>query len=169
MLKETIMQDETVSLETVSLEDLCGQRMLSGRGEMVLESAETSNDNAFVVVLRLDDELYWFQEDPGDGYRSSLEVIKKLHGWPNDMPPSAFVAFDPVMCSLRIRRESADPELDSTRRDEVLYGVDERTGLVLFEVGTENTNDYYPSFVHQWSPEGVLPKWLAGRPPEECP
>jgi len=161
MLKEIDMQDETVALE-----DLCGQRMLSGRGEMVLESAETSDDNAFVVVLRLDGTLYWFQEDPEDGYRSSLKAIKKLRGWPQDVPRSTFVALDPVMVTLRIRRESAEPELDSTRRDEVLYGLDERTGLVLFEVGTEDTNDYYPRFVHRWSPEGVLPKWLAGRPPE---
>jgi hypothetical protein len=42
------MQDETAALE-----DLCGQRLLSGRGEMVLESAETSDDNAFVVALEI--------------------------------------------------------------------------------------------------------------------
>lgn len=160
--------DEVVAeSDTVTLEDLCGQRMLSGRGEMVLESAETSDDNAFVVVLRLDDTLYWFQEDPSDGYRSSLGTIKKLRGWPQDMPPSAFVAFDPVMVTLRMRTEPADPQPDSSQKDEVLYGLDERTGRVLFEVGTEDIGDYYPNFVHRWSPEGVAPKWLAARPPED--
>lgn len=85
------------------------------------------------------------------------------------MPRSAFVAFDPVMVTLRIRTEPAEPQPDSTQQDEVLYGLDERTRLVLFEIGTENIADYYPSFVHRWSPEGVSPKWLAGRPPEDCP
>jgi len=131
-----------------------------------LESAGTSNDNAFVVVLRLDGALYWFQEDPADGYRSSLGISKKLLGWPQGMPPSAFVEFAPVMVTLRIRTK---PEPNSPRQDEVLYGLDERTGLVLFEVGTENINADYPSFVHRWTPEGVKPKWLASRPPEDCP
>ena len=158
------MTNESETLgDTVALKDLCGLHELSGRGEMVLKSAETSDDDAFVVVLRLDDTLYWFQEDPSDGYRSSLGVVKKLRGWPQDMPPSAFIAFAPVLITLRIRTEPEPHRLGSSQQDEVLYGLDERTGLVLFEVGTEDTDDWYPSFVHRWHPEGVEPKWLAGR------
>lgn len=157
----------TPDADTVLLKDLCGIRMLDGHGEMVLESPGTADDDTFIVVLRLDNALYWFQEDPNDGYRSALNTIKRLHSWPQDMPPSSFVAFDPIMVTLRIRTDAGP---DGTRQDEVLYGLDERTGLVLFEVGTENIDDYYPSFVHRWSPKGIEPRWLAAaggtpRPP----
>jgi hypothetical protein len=114
-------------------------------------------------VLLLDDVFYWFQEDPSDGYRSDLGVVKKLFGYPQDMPSGAFARFEPVMVTLRIRTGTEDPDIDSLRDDEVLYGLDERTGLVLFEVGTANIHDYYPYFVHNWTPEGVEAKWLAGR------
>lgn len=129
----------------VTLEDLCGLRVLSGRGEMIVD------DNAFVVVLRLDETFYWFQEDPDDGYRSSLGSVNKLLGWPQRMPTSAFIAFDPLVITLRV---CTDP------RGKVLYGVAEQTGLVLFEVGTDYSVDHYPSFVHRWEPEGVESPWF---------
>lgn len=44
---------------SVKLADLCGVRVLDGRGEFVRKS-EYASDNARVVVLRLDGDLYWF-------------------------------------------------------------------------------------------------------------
>jgi hypothetical protein len=41
-----------------------------------------------------------------------------------------------------------------------MFGVNELTGLVLFEVGTEGLDDYCPSFIHSWTPDGVSPHWL---------
>ena len=34
-------------------------------------------------------------------------------------------------------------------------GTDEATGTVLFEIGTENTDDYYPSFISYWNPPPI--------------
>lgn len=145
-------------IEKVTLESLCGLRMLDGRGSCVLgpDREAYRYENAAVVVFRLDGECYWFQEDPDDGYRSSLDHVKRCT--PDDLPPGSFVAFEPRMVSVRIRTKPAS----YGDRDEVLYGVDERTGLVLFEVGTENLDDYYPNFMHTWTPEGVAAPWLAG-------
>lgn len=111
---------------------------------MVLKGT-SGDDDAFVVVLRLDDAFYWFQEDPDDGYRSSLGAVRKLLDYPQDMPPGAFIAFDPVMVTISLEPNG----------DEILRGVDDRTGLALFAIGTENSDEYYPSFVHQWTPDAM--------------
>lgn len=44
----------------------------------------------------------------------------------------------------------------------MLYGINERTGLCVFEVGTENIADYYPRFIERWDPIGYEPWWLEG-------
>lgn len=106
-------------------------------------------------MLRLDGQCYWFQEDPDDGYRSSLGTIRRCSV--DELPPGSFVGFEPIAVMLRVRTKAAAAY---SSRDDVLYGVDERTSLVLFEIGTENIDDYYPSFVHTWTPEGASPSWL---------
>lgn len=144
-----------MSESTVTLADLCGLRMLDGRGEFVAES-EYASDSALVIVLRLDGQCFRFQEDPDDGYRSCLGTIRLCSEF--EIPPGAFISFAPIVVSLRLRTE---PASEYSRRDEVLYGVDERTSLVIFEIGTEDLDDYYPSFVHSWTPDGVAPRWMA--------
>jgi len=121
--------------DTIELPTLCGLRVLDGRGEYISEHQERS------YVLRLDGVAYQFQEDRNDGYRSSLGSVTVVD--PDSM--TAFVEFSPMVVIIRLHDD---------RSNHILYGVDERTGLVVFTVGTEDQDDYYPSFVSTWTPEG---------------
>lgn len=148
----------------VTLESLAGLHMLDARGEFVGNKEHDWQDGSpRVVLLRLDGVIYWFQEDPSDGYRSSLSHVRVAR--PDDIPDGALAAFPErlVSCALRTepnhdwywRSEADEDATYGQRRDEVLVGTDEATGTVLFEIGTENLNDYYPSFVSHWTPPEV--------------
>jgi len=143
------------------LEAMCGLRLLDGRAEFVTSAGpddHSGGDHIRVFVLRLDGAMYWFQEDPQDGYRSSLGIIKRIDV--NDLPPGSFISFPPITVECRIQTK---PEIGSYREDDYrFYGVNEQTGLVIFEVGTENYHDWYPMFVALWTPDGYHPMWLDG-------
>lgn len=136
---------------TTDLEALCGLHWLDARGEIIGTKKEWDDDAPRVVVLRLDGILCWFQENPSDGYRSSLSHVRIAE--PGDLPSGALAAFPKRLVSCQVRKQPVDPWPDSYPRfDHVLMGTDEATGTLLFEIGTENTDDYYPSFISHWSP-----------------
>lgn len=136
-------------MTAVGLDALCGLRMLDARGEFVgVPTHDFAADNPRVVVLRLDGDLYWFQEDPDDGYRSSLSHVRIAV--PEDLPSGSLAEFPPRLVSCAVRDK---PHHDyGLQLDNVLVGTDEATGTVLFEIGTENIDDYYPCFVSRWTP-----------------
>ncbi len=145
-----------VHVEYVELESLVGLHVLDGRGEFVgAREGEWHDQSPRVFVLRLDGVLYWFQENPSDGYRSSLSHVRICEA--TDLPPGSFATFPPMLVSVRLQTQ---PEPDSYRkRDHRLYGVSEATGRIVFEVGTTNTDDYYPNFVARWEPNGYEADW----------
>ena len=146
-----------MSAVQIELEALVGLRVLDGRGEFIGEKRDYYSDRApTVFVLRLDGVLYWFQEDPDDGYRSSLNYVRTAEI--GDLPPGSFVEFPPMTVNVGI--QTRPPAGDYSTRDYRLYGVNEATGLVVFEVGTTNLDDYYPSFTARWDPNGYEPYWL---------
>jgi hypothetical protein len=139
----------------VDLSELCGLRWLDARGEFVGAREDKYDDAPRVVILRLDGTLYWFQEDPSDGYRSSLSHVRVA--LPDDLPAGCLAAFTARLVSCAVRTKSFDERFhDPERRDEVLIGIDEATGSVLFEIGTEHVDDYYPSFISYWMPPEAL-------------
>jgi hypothetical protein len=144
---------------SVNLADLVGTHVLSGRGEFVSpDRAEWADRDATVVVWRLNDVLYAFHEDPSDGYRSSLADVLIIQ--PEDIPGDAFAVFDPMVVEARLCTRVVDW---SSSRDEVLYLVRESDDLVIAEIGTTQIDDYYPSFHHTWTPEGVRAPYLAAK------
>lgn len=82
------------------------------------------------------------EEDPSDGYRSSLDTIRVLTGdeakLKNTFPPQRVVA-----------------RLSSGSNADMVVFCDANTGKVVIEVGTVNTDDYYPCFVAHFSPENM--------------
>ncbi len=143
----------------VSLESLTGTKTLDARAEFIGTKRDQYTDDPRVVVYRLDGVLYWFQEDPSDGYRSGLDHARVAS--PDELPPGSMAEFSPIVVELRVRNERVDgPNSWYKHEDEVLYAVVERTGLVVFEVGTVEVDDYYPGFVSSWTPDGDAPKWL---------
>jgi len=95
--------------------------------------------------FRLDGKVYLAIEDPSDGYRSSLASLAQFE----DEVPMENV-FPAVQVLARHR-----PAGRYGREADILELIDIKTGAVVLEVGTDNTNDYYPSFVASFSPENM--------------
>lgn len=121
-------------------------------GERVLDAVDTSTEqvkkwgdhfeNANVMRFRLDGKVYTAVEDPDDGYRSGLERL-----YAADEPISN--VFPP--CKVLVRRKRDD----NYGKNDTLEMIDMVTGKVVLEVGTDNCDDYYPSFVANFTPENM--------------
>lgn len=94
--------------------------------------------------FRLDGVVYVAIEDPSDGYRSSLGELKV------DDARSMTNVFSPVKVIGRHRTKGK-----YHGEDDVLELVDSVTGAAVVEVGTDNCDDYYPSFVANFRPEAM--------------
>lgn len=126
-------------------------------GIHVIDARAQTDGAGRAVYYRIDGIIHAFIEDPDDDYRSSLrEVMRWDHGDVSrfDTP---FAVFEPIVCNLILRERSADPYTDGCY---IIAAINERTGLVMFEVGTDNIHDWYPSFVSYWHPDGSSPAWL---------
>lgn len=98
------------------------------------------------IRFRLDGTVYVAVEDPGDGYRSCMKSLIVAE----DIVP--LNTFSPVLVIGMHRGES------SSRYDhahDILELVDAETLCLVLEVGTENTDDYYPIFVASFHPEAM--------------
>jgi hypothetical protein len=130
--------------EHVSLEDLLGEGVLDAV-DMYVESRKqygSHYEDCQMVSFRLNDKVYVAIEDPSDGYRSCLEDL--------------FVSTDPVTNVFpAVRVIGRMKEHSHYGQNEILELVDAVTGGVVLEVGTENSDDYYPGFVGSFSPENM--------------
>jgi hypothetical protein len=97
-----------------------------------------------VFRFTLDGITYVATEDPDDGYRSSLRTFA-VSAEPTKN------AFPPVAVTGRMK---SDTQYESNH---TLQLVDDVTGEVVLEVGTDNVGDYYPGFVAEWRPELLAP------------
>ena len=131
----------------MKLEDLVGRHILTGvdlavaAGEPRWEGDRP--DDCETVTFVLDGVTYRVREDPDDGYRSSMRDIAIV------TDPVANV-FAPVAVLWRMG-ESREYE-DGCDALELL---DEVTGKAVLSVGTRNTDDYYPFFVGEFTPENM--------------
>jgi len=125
------MTEQTV----VDLDDLVGEHKLSGV-DMLDEKGEYGS--AAVINFVLDGKTHTAVEDPDDGYRSALDKVfvsdKKVVNM-----------FKPVKV-LGVRK---------TGHDDTIQFLDSKNGKLILEVGTDNNDDYYPSFVGNWTPENM--------------
>jgi hypothetical protein len=148
---------------TIGLEFLVGMHVLDAVGEAVGGYGDDAGTARALYVrldgkvyVRLDGKVYHFMEDTRDGYRSCLyHSIPVLDA--DDVP---LVPFPPMIVEARMRPAPGIGNGLYPDGVDVLYLVNERTGLVVLEIGTENTDDYYPSFISHWVPEGHEPYWL---------
>jgi hypothetical protein len=121
----------------MTLDDFVGKEFdLTG-----VDTAQIANTNdygggdASTITFELDGVCYQAIEDPEDGYRSCMKEIVVVPYVPQ------INRFHPV----RVRGQKT-PEVGSTTHDAVQFVCLENDKVVL-EVGTHNTDDYYPSFV----------------------
>lgn len=130
---------------SIELKALCGERVLTGvdRNKESFKDWADREDFRDVINFTLDGVTYSACEDPGDGYRSSMDSLRvSSNPTTNTFPP----------CKVVARMQS--PDQCEYRRD-VLELVDAITGKVVLEVGTANTDDYYPYFVSHFAPENM--------------
>ena len=131
-------------MSEVTLEQLCGEHVLDAV-DMSNEQVKTWGDNfesAQVMRFRLDGKVYTAVEDPDDGYRSSMDKL--------------FMSDDPIKNAFAecrvVGKKKSDDEYG---KNDTLELIDCVTGKTVLEVGTDNSDDYYPSFVASFHPENM--------------
>jgi hypothetical protein len=134
--------------QTVNFEDLVGEHMLSG----VDISTESTDDvwgedgDATVVRFLLDGITYKAIEDPSDGYRSFCDRITICNDKISNMFPEHKVIG---------KMNTGDDGVYHGGTNHIIEFYDAATKGVVLEIGTSNTDDYYPSAVIHWTPENL--------------
>lgn len=131
--------------ENITLESLVGEHILDAV-DTFTESVKQYGDHfedCSIIRFRLDGKVYTATEDPDDGYRSSLGTL--------------FMSADEPMRNTfpAIRVDARKKANETYQTNDTLELVDLVTGKVVLEVGTDNTDDYYPSFVGAFWPENM--------------
>lgn len=100
---------------------------------------EDEYKDARAVSFILDGTTYTAIEDPIDGYRSAMQdICISSIGLKNTFSPCE------VLCMLR-------PGCDAN----VLDMIDTRTCRVVLSVGTDYSDNFYPCFIAEFSPENL--------------
>lgn len=129
----------------IAMEDPARISELTGVSFTKVKINEYDYEDSQVCTFVLNGVSYTAVEDPSDGYRSTLRELY-IGGECTNM-------FPPVLVTLRM----AVPTDDYTsRRCDILEIVDAFTGLTVLAVGTDNTDDYYPSFVSNFDPRAIV-------------
>jgi hypothetical protein len=132
------------------LTDLTGLHMLDAvdfeRVVVKRYEGDEYGEDASVCRFRLDGAIWMAVEDPNDGYRSSMREVTKLRA---NTAVKLVNVFPPVQVlgvyHERRRYEACD----------ILELYATANGKLLLTVGTENNDDYYPSFVANFVPENL--------------
>jgi hypothetical protein len=129
----------------MELKDLVGEHELSGV-DVTHEEVESWNGTEKVEVVRfvLDGVTYKAVEDPDDGYRSRCDELIVC----DEKISNIFVPHK-VICKM------APDDSDGYDNKDVLIMYDAVTKALVLEIGTGNTDDYYPYCVLNWFPEGL--------------
>lgn len=137
----------------VTLDGLVGEHSLDAVDTYVEKVKQWGDyfEDAECIRFRLDGVVYTAIEDPDDGYRSSLRT---LFVSPSDEVRNVF---PPVRVLVR-KKDNEPYQINDT-----LEFIDIKTGKIVLEVGTNNTDDYYPYFVGTFSPQNMATNADAAR------
>jgi hypothetical protein len=124
------------------LDQLVGLRVMNFVPHLDLRHPIDPDANG--CMFGLDGVVYMAFEDPSDGYRSHCGPLLSYVGDPYQMGGSLWP--DHLALSVLCSMEGEGEDILTMRSVE--------TGSVVFEVGTDNSKDYYPSFVMRWTPPG---------------
>jgi hypothetical protein len=128
----------------MELKDLVGEHELSGvdTGDEKVHKYDSYYEDCGVVRFVLDGKTYKAIEDPDDGYRSYLSKLEVTdEKVSNTFPPQKVIGI-------------MKPDEDYAVNDTIQF-FDVITTKVVLEVGTDNTDDYYPYCVLNWNPENL--------------
>lgn len=128
----------------MELKDLVGEHELSGV-DTTIEKVKQYGDyyeDYEVVRFVIDGKTYKATKDPNDGHRSymkELEVTDEKDT--NVFPPQKVIG--------KMKADS------NWKTNGTIQFIDAKTGKIVLEVGTDNTNDDYPYCVLFWAPENL--------------
>jgi len=128
-------------IEGIELASLVGEHQLDAVDMSTTQVKKWSDtlEDANVIRFRLDGKVYTAVEDPSDGYRSSMEKIFVSDDAMNNV-------FSPVKVVGRINDKG------EYHSNDTLELIDVANGKTILRVGTDNSDDYYPWFVAEWTP-----------------
>lgn len=127
----------------MELRNLVGSHILSGI-EVGTEKTKRyfREEPCNYIKFTLDGVTYLAREDPDDGYRSYMEELEIVEGTCKIKLPDVS-----VFCHMR-----GDTEYEV---NDVLVFTDAMNCKEILAIGTENTNDYYPYCVLEYTPENM--------------
>jgi len=106
------------------------------------------NGIAVDIGVNIAKKVYFFLENEDDGYRSRMCPVLFSEG--------ALYSFCEVQGYIRepmtLKHKSKSTKFESHGEDDVLEFISDIDGHVWLAVGTEDIDDYYPSFVMRWNP-----------------
>lgn len=131
-------------MKTVELDSLVGEHVLDAV-DACTEKINTWGDtfeDATAIKFRLDGVVYIAIENPDDGYRSSMKELAVATNAKERKCVNVFAG-----CEVVAKKKAGN--------NVTLEFIDATTGKVVLEVGTDNTDDYYPWFVGNFTPENL--------------
>lgn len=131
----------------MKLRDLVGVHLMTGIETGTVKRANwwSGEDNCNYVKFRLDGVTYMAVEDPDNGYRSmcrNLEVVDE----------ECRTKLPDILVECKMRDDEHD-DIWGTEENDILEFYDVSNKQMFMAVGTGNTNDYYPYFAFEYTPE----------------
>lgn len=131
--------------KTVELKDLVGECVLTGvdreTASLPREYCEGEFEDCETIRFCINGTVYCAIEDPSDGYRSSMRKL--------------IVSDTPIRNSFAPVRVLGHMKPNGYRDNDTIQFRDLASGDVVLEVGTNNSDDYYPSFVSEFNPQNM--------------
>ncbi len=125
----------------ISLTDLVGPHLLKGVDQPAADEHKLTD----CIRFKLDDQVYEATRDEDDGWRSRMRDIAETDAEVTN-------TFRGVKVIGRMKTEQRDHQ-DYGSSWQVLQLVHAKTGKVILECGTNDSDDYYPSWEAGFWPE----------------
>jgi hypothetical protein len=125
----------------LELKELVGEHVLFGvdqSSKAVKEEYGDGFEDCQIIRFQLGKIVYQCIEDPSDGYRSSMREIR--------------LSKEPIKNRFKGVKVIGK---HSDKGEDILELIDVKTGKTVLMVGTDNSDDYYPSFVASFQPENM--------------
>lgn len=132
-----------MSVLATKLEDLVGEHLMDHTPSTDVRHPFDSDSNG--IAFTIDGNTYMVFEDGNDGYRPSAGPLLGFKGMPYEIGGDyGEYCRLKVVGSMCLSGDNCSAHILEFRLVE--------TGAVVLRVGTDNDDDYYPSFVAEWSP-----------------
>lgn len=139
----------------MELKHLVGEHKLSGI--CLVNLIDKYSEDYQKIYFTLNNITYCVTEDPDDGFRSYMDDIVMT------TDNISMTTFPPINVVCTHLSEIKEDNTSRTTMTNILVISDKANGLPILRVGTENTNDYYPYTVCEYTPQNMVYNVLVGK------